>query len=123
MKQEKKERRAITKGDIFLLAGLLLFALLFWLAVRAFTPAGTQVEISVDGKTEMLLPLDRDTDQLIKTEAGTNLVRIRDGKVTCEEADCPDKLCVKHSAISNLGETIICLPHKVVLEIREGGAT
>ena len=77
----------------------------------------------MDGKTEMLLPLDRDTDQLIKTEAGTNLVRIRDGKVTCEEADCPDKLCVKHSAISNLGETIICLPHKVVLEIREGGAT
>ena len=120
MKQEKKERRAITKGDIFLLAGLLLFALLFWLAVRAFTPAGTQVEISVDGKTEMFLPLDQDTEQLIKTDAGTNLVRIRDGKVTCEEADCPDKLCVKHSAISAVGETIICLPHKVVLEIREG---
>ena len=120
MKQEKKERRAITRGDIFLLAGLLLFALLFWLAVRAFTPAGTQVEISVDGETTMLLPLDQDTEQLIRTKEGTNLVRIRDGRVTCQEADCPDKLCVNHSAISNLGETIICLPHKVVIEIRKG---
>jgi len=35
------------------------------------------------------------------------------------EADCPDKICVKHTNIKNAGETIICLPHKLVIEIVE----
>ena len=34
------------------------------------------------------------------------------------EADCPDRLCVKQKAICKNGETIVCLPHKVVVEIR-----
>lgn len=34
------------------------------------------------------------------------------------EADCPDQLCVLHNPISEVGETIICLPNKVVLEIK-----
>jgi hypothetical protein len=33
------------------------------------------------------------------------------------EADCPDKLCVQEKAVSKNGETIVCLPHRVVVEI------
>ena len=33
------------------------------------------------------------------------------------DADCPDKLCVKTGRISKTGETIVCLPHRVVVEI------
>jgi hypothetical protein len=33
------------------------------------------------------------------------------------QADCPDKLCVHQKAISATGETIVCLPNKVVVEI------
>ena len=38
------------------------------------------------------------------------------------EADCPDQYCVEHAAIDKVNETIVCLPHKVVLEITEGEA-
>ena len=34
-----------------------------------------------------------------------------------KEADCPDQICVRHKAISKSGESIVCLPHKVVVEI------
>ncbi len=34
-----------------------------------------------------------------------------------DKADCPDKLCVKQGKISKSGESIICLPHKVVVKI------
>ena len=31
-------------------------------------------------------------------------------------ADCPDKLCTKQPAVDKNGESIICLPHQVVIE-------
>ena len=34
------------------------------------------------------------------------------------EADCPDKICVNTGKISKIGETIVCLPHRVVVEIQ-----
>ena len=40
-----------------------------------------------------------------------------------EEADCPDLLCVHQKAISKEGESIICLPNKVVVTIRGGEET
>ena len=43
----------------------------------------------------------------------------KDGSVTVQDADCPDKICEKHRAINRTGETIICLPHKLVVEIKE----
>ena len=49
---------------------------------------------------------------------GVNKVVINDGKVSMTEADCPDELCVKTGKISRVGETIVCLPHRVVVEIK-----
>lgn len=47
----------------------------------------------------------------------TNILVIRDGAADMITADCPDQICVKHTPISNAGETIICLPNKVVVTI------
>lgn len=114
---EKSGRVRPVRGDFLLLAGILLFSLLFWLAFRIFSSEGKTLAVMVDGETVMTLPLDQDTEQVIRTEGGRNTVRIRDGKASCTEADCPDKICVKHSEIDTEGETIICLPHKLVLEV------
>ena len=34
------------------------------------------------------------------------------------KADCKDQICADHKAIEKSGETIVCLPHKVVIEIQ-----
>ena len=49
-----------------------------------------------------------------------NIIIIKDGKASMAKADCPDKICVNHAAISKKGETIVCLPHKVVVEVVDG---
>ena len=36
------------------------------------------------------------------------------------EATCPDKLCIKQGNIEKKGATIVCLPHHLVIEIKEG---
>ena len=79
--------------------------------------SGDYVQIEVDTKIVDVLPLDTDTEKNIKTDKGTNKLVIKDGKAKMIEADCPDGICVNHKSINRSGESIICLPHKVVVTV------
>lgn len=46
-----------------------------------------------------------------------NVLLCQNGEVRMIESNCPDQICVHHRAISATGENIICLPHKIVVEI------
>ena len=52
-----------------------------------------------------------------------NVVEIRDGKVSVTEASCKNQVCVRHGSISKAGESIVCLPNRLVVSIEnsEGG--
>ena len=55
----------------------------------------------------------------IPGKVGKCILVISDGKADMESADCPNQICVHHSAISHTGETIVCLPNRVVIEVIE----
>ena len=55
----------------------------------------------------------------IPGRVGKCILVIFDGKADMESADCPNQICVHHSAISHTGETIVCLPNRVVIEVIE----
>ncbi len=46
-----------------------------------------------------------------------NLVSVQNGAVSVEAADCKDQICVHHKPVSMAGESIVCLPHRLVVEI------
>lgn len=46
-----------------------------------------------------------------------NLLAVSGEYVWMEAADCRDQICVHHIPISDGGESMICLPHKLVVEI------
>lgn len=46
-----------------------------------------------------------------------NVFMYKDNEIRMLLSSCPDKICVNHRAISMTGENIICLPHKLVIEI------
>lgn len=75
------------------------------------------VVITVDGKAYGTYDLS--ADQTVDIN-GTNTLVIKDGTADMQDAGCPDKLCVHQKAISRDGESIICLPNKIVVTI-EGG--
>lgn len=50
---------------------------------------------------------------------GNCILVIKDGKAYMLEADCPNQICVHHSAISHKGETIVCLPNRIIIEITD----
>ena len=78
-----------------------------------------QVVIKVDGEVYGRYSLDE--DQVVEVQEGDfyNRVRIEDGKAYMEEADCPDGYCEEQGKINNRTQTIVCLPHKLVVEIEE----
>ena len=51
----------------------------------------------------------------------TNTLLIRDHKADMIDADCRDLLCVKQKAIDRSGETIVCLPNRVVVSVENAG--
>lgn len=82
------------------------------------TSSGDFVQIQIDGECVETLPLDEDTTREILTDDnGLNVLIIENGSAVMTDANCPDGICTNHRAISKTGESIICLPHKVVITI------
>ncbi|WP_312498712.1 NusG domain II-containing protein [Enterococcus sp.] len=47
-----------------------------------------------------------------------NLLEIDGDRIRIKEANCGDQICVRRGWASKNGETIVCLPHKMVIEIQ-----
>ncbi len=111
-------KRIITKTDIIMLVLLVVAGLIGFISVKAFMKKGGTVRVSVDGVTVKTVSLDDDGEYRIEGyDGGYNLLVVKNGKAGIKEADCPDKLCVKQGKVSKEGESVICLPHRVVVEI------
>lgn len=84
--------------------------------------ASKMVLVTVDGEEYRRVPLTADTDETftVETPWGYNTVTIRDGAVDVVEADCPNQICVETKAAKEIGDMIVCLPHKLVVEILPG---
>ena len=78
-----------------------------------------QVSVRVDGETVETFSLADRVTYEIAGVGGTNVLCIEDGAAWLTEADCPDRICVNTGKIKYVGQSIICLPHKVVVEIKE----
>ena len=57
------------------------------------------------------------TDAGINSTVEYNLLSCENGEIRMIRSSCPDLLCVHHRPVSSAGENIICLPHKLVIEI------
>ena len=113
-------KAGLKKKDLILIILIIGVACGFYLfhELTGKTDAG-RVTVKVDGKVTGSYSLDN--DQEIEINNGSNILTIKDGKAKMTEADCPDKLCLHHRAISKYHEIIICLPNKVVVEVTVGG--
>ncbi|MCQ2405733.1 MAG: NusG domain II-containing protein [Oscillospiraceae bacterium] len=117
----KKTLSEKLKNDILLISVLLAVSLILLAAVKLLSPAGGTVLVRINGERSESLPLGTDCEKLIETAEGSNLLVIKDGKASIEDADCPDRICVHAGEISRKGESITCLPHKLTVTI-EGEA-
>ena len=115
MVKDKKK----TKAELILVTGLVIVAVCIYLYLH-FVGAvkGAKVQILVDGVVTQEYDLYSNQTVAIETEnGGQNILVIDNGECYLDDANCPDKLCVSQGIISKSGQSIICLPHKVVITI------
>ncbi|MDU3137340.1 MAG: NusG domain II-containing protein [Anaerococcus prevotii] len=109
----------IKKGDIYVIGFLLIFSLAFAFAISNMTSRekGNVLVIEQDSKVIKEVPLDKDDEFRIEYGGHFNIVKIKDGKAYVSDADCNDQICVHMAPIHDVGETIICLPHRLFMEV------
>ena len=90
-------------------------------ALGSAVDARTAVIQDADGNT-FTMPLSQDDVLTVASSAGTNVIEVQAGKVRVSEADCPNQDCVEQGWISKAGQQIVCLPHKLVVNITDEDA-
>lgn len=77
-----------------------------------------EVVISLKGSEYARVPIDgKEHIYEIETELGYNKIIVNAEGVHIEEADCPDHECILFGTLSKTGQSIICAPHYLVIEI------
>ena len=113
----------LKKADGILIVFILFIAAAIFIWYDAGREQGQEVVVQVSGKEVARFPLKEDRTYTIKgKDGGSNYMLIKDGKVRVDDASCPDLLCKKQGAISQVGQSIICLPNQVVIAIQGEGA-
>lgn len=109
------------KRDCIIIVSILLLAGILILIMNRSKEKGAYVRVTIDGKETASYELGTDARiPIYCSENDYNILVIADGKAYMEEANCPDKLCVKQAKISCEAETIVCLPHKLVVDVLGG---
>lgn len=114
-------KKLITKRDGIIILVILFTALVCVAALNIFSKEGKTAAISIDGKmikTVNLIESKEITEVITLKEVEGAVIEIKDGKIRVKSSDCPDKICVNTGYISKEGERIVCLPKKLIIEIK-----
>lgn len=77
-----------------------------------------RAEITIDGQLVETLDLSKDQEITVHgARNGVNHLVVRDGEIWCEEASCPDQVCVHQGKQSRDGEMIVCLPNLMIVQV------
>ena len=95
-----------------------------WIALSGGGSGKRVAVIAYDGQDLHRIELDTivepQTFHISGPNGEENLVRVEQGRVFMDSANCPDQTCVKQGVIKDSTVPIVCLPHKIIVRI-EGG--
>lgn len=108
---------------VLLLAAVVLSAGFIFL--KKEKPSTPVARITRDGELLREIPLDEVKESysfVVEDELGSNTILVEPGRIRVSEADCPDQVCVNQGFISDGTVPVVCLPHKLMIEIVGGGS-
>ena len=117
--KETTAKRSI-RNDIILIICLLLISVIGMFYLFVLRKNGDTITVTVDGKNYGTYSLSQNITEDIytgKNKEQHNRLIIKDGKAYMDPATCPDGICVDHAPIFRDGESIVCLPNRVVITV------
>ncbi|EAD3392378.1 hypothetical protein EFI43_00410, partial [Listeria monocytogenes] len=78
--------------------------------------------ISVDNKEYKTVTLTghkgTESFDVKQPDGHTNTIEVSGEEIRISKANCNDQVCVRTGAIDKQGDTVVCLPHKLVIEVK-----
>ena len=106
------------RKDFILIVCILCTGIILLLFMNSALTKGNTVRVTMNNCVTATYSLNENITEILRTEDGSyNTLVIENNAVYIREADCPDLICVKQHTINRVGETIVCLPHKLIVEI------
>ena len=102
------------KFDIILMS-VLIIAITVTIAIFALNQSDGAYAVVIEETATY--PLDTNVRISIANGESYNVLVIENNTARIESASCPDKLCVKQHTVSKNGQSLVCLPNKVVVKI------
>lgn len=109
----------LKKRDIILIISLLFIGIIA-LVIWHFIYSDDGKYVTIEQRNELIGTYPLNVDKEIEIEHRGKLVNkiiIKDGYCYMEEAECPDHLCIKQGKVNKSGQTIVCLPNRVVVTV------
>ena len=121
-------RNKINKYDIALIVVIIAVNvfILFYGGLNTVEKGQKIAYVYSDNKLvgEYTLTENYKTEFSVEMSTGSyNTIHIEDGKVWIHDATCPDKICLNQGKISNDGELIVCLPNRLMVQIKDNQET
>ena len=107
----------VRKTDYIIFGVLAAVAVICLVFFKMQNTKGDFAEISIDGKA--LTIVDLKNDDVLRIDGIENVeFEIKNGKISIKSSDCADKVCEKTGFISDVNESIVCLPKKLTVVIK-----
>jgi hypothetical protein len=109
--------RRLKAGDyVIIVLVIAVVTLLFYQYVFS-SYQGTEVQITSQGFQRSF---DLNEDRVVEVEGplGITKVVINDGEVWVSDSPCREKICIKMGKKHRVGEEIVCVPNRVVVEVK-----
>lgn len=112
----------MTKYDKILIVTVFLISIIgiYISSLQLDSSSSKYLYIEVDGEVYKEVIFDENTEMSLEIESvyGYNNIVMESGYINMVSANCPDQICVVERRISRVGEMIICLPNRTLVEIR-----
>ncbi len=118
-KEDDADFYQTTRFDLIFIALVLFFSIAsFWVIHNRFQPSSQKREVLVYQKDKLLEQTELEKDKIITILNGRMQFEIKGGRIRVLHSDCPHLLCKNMGWIKRAGETIVCVPNQVLIEIK-----
>ena len=113
-------RRKITKNELIITAAILFSGIMILIISKMFHNNGNIAVISVDEEKICEINLQQTENKIFTLNQIPNITfEVKNNSIRVINSNCPDKICKNTGFISDTGESIICMPNKMITEIKE----
>ena len=125
MRPSPKLRPGLWDGAVALAVVLLAAACALALRGGGAGDGTLTAVISVDGTETERIALTglEDTERVVESNGYTLHIHLTETEVWVESSDCPTQDCVRTGHISRSGQSIVCLPARVIVALEGGTRT